>query len=238
MSDQGKTKEQLIGELAALQQRVAELEATESKHKRMQEAFTRSEERFRIIFELAPDAYYLSDLQGTFLDGNQAAEELVGYERGELIGKNFLRLGLLPPGQVPKAVALLARNVLGKRTGPDEFTLNRRDGTQVTVEISTHPVRIGDRVMVLGIARDISERKQAEDERERLIARLREALAQVETLGGLLPICASCKKIRDDQGYWHQVETYIQSHSDAEFTHGICPDCFRRLYPEFVEGKE
>ncbi len=58
------------------------------------------------------------------------------------------------------------------------------------------------------------------------------ALAEVNTLSGLLPICASCKKIRDDQGYWNQIESYIQAHSDAEFSHGICPDCAQRLYPE------
>lgn len=61
---------------------------------------------------------------------------------------------------------------------------------------------------------------------------LQEALAKVKTLSGLLPICAGCKKIRDDPGYWQQVEFYIQNHSDARFTHGLCPDCCTRLYPE------
>jgi hypothetical protein len=70
---------------------------------------------------------------------------------------------------------------------------------------------------------DVTEKKQAEQEREELIRELREALSKVKTLSGMLPICSSCKKIRDDKGYWRQVEVYIRDHSEAEFTHGICP---------------
>lgn len=81
------------------------------------------------------------------------------------------------------------------------------------------------------------ERKHAEEERSRLIAELQESLAKVRTLSGLLPICASCKKIRDDKGYWNQIETYIKDRSQAEFTHGICPDCAQRLYPQDYKPK-
>jgi hypothetical protein len=85
------------------------------------------------------------------------------------------------------------------------------------------------------IIRDITERKRAEQEREQLIEALQEALANIKTLRGLLPICASCKKIRDDSGYWSQIEAYVQAHSDAVFSHGICPDCARRLYGDIFE---
>ncbi|NLI33584.1 MAG: sensor with HAMP domain protein, partial [Deltaproteobacteria bacterium] len=74
-------------------------------------------------------------------------------------------------------------------------------------------------------------------EMEALIEELRNALAQVKTLSGLLPICAACKRIRDDNGYWRQIEAYIGEHSEAEFSHGICPECARRLYPEHYKGK-
>ena len=67
------------------------------------------------------------------------------------------------------------------------------------------------------------------------ITELKQTIAKVQTLGGLLPICANCKKIRDDKGYWNRLEAYIQKHSEAEFTHGICPDCVAELYPEFQE---
>jgi hypothetical protein len=64
---------------------------------------------------------------------------------------------------------------------------------------------------------------------------LRDALSQIKTLSGLIPICASCKKIRDDKGYWNQLEAFIQEHSEAEFSHGICPDCMKKLYGVVLE---
>ncbi len=123
-----------------------------------------SEERFRILFEAAPDAYYLSDLAGTFLDGNRAAEAIVGYARGELIGRNFLEIGILQVVQVPAAAALLLRNREGFPTGPDEFTLNRKDGSQVPVEIRTFPIQLGGQTVVLGVARDMSDQKRTEEQ--------------------------------------------------------------------------
>jgi PAS domain S-box-containing protein len=84
------------------------------------------------------------------------------------------------------------------------------------------------------ILTDLTERQQAAREREQLIQQLQEALGNVKTLSGLLPICAACKKIRDDKGYWSSVESYVQQHSDARFTHGFCPDCATRLYPGLV----
>ncbi len=122
-----------------------------------------SEQQFQMIFEYAPDGYYISDLQGKFIKGNRAAEKITGYDREELVGKNFLSEGLLSKSQIPQAAKLLAKNLLGKDTGPDCFTLTRKDGSLVEVEISSHPIKINDKVMVLGIARDISDRKQVED---------------------------------------------------------------------------
>ena len=82
------------------------------------------------------------------------------------------------------------------------------------------------------LVREIEERKRVEKEREKLIHEIQDALAQIKKLSGLLPICASCKEIRDDEGYWNQVEVYIRDHSEAEFTHSICPDCMKKLYPD------
>jgi len=163
MNDKNKTKEELINELGEMRQRIAELEKVGAKRKKAEEELKSSEERLRILFEFAPDGIYLNDLKGTFIDGNKAAEELTGYKREELIGKNFLKLKLLPPEQIPRAVALLAKNVLGKSTGPHEFILNRKDGKQVTVEISTYPVKIEGKSLALGIARNVTERKRIEE---------------------------------------------------------------------------
>ncbi len=123
-----------------------------------------SEERFRILFEYAPDGYYISDLTGTFVDGNKAAEEITGYKREELIGKNFLKLNLLTARQIPLAAKLLAKNALRRPTGPDELVLNTKSGGQVHVEVRTFPIKIRGRVLVLGIARDITERKKVEND--------------------------------------------------------------------------
>ena len=140
-----------------------ELRAEIVNRRHAEEALRESEERFKILFEFAPDAYYLNDLEGKFIDGNRAAEALIGYEREELIGKTFLELKLLPPKGIPKTAATLAKNRRGKPTGPDEFTLIRKNGTKVSAEISTLPTTIRGQTLVLGIARDITKRKQAEE---------------------------------------------------------------------------
>ncbi|MDD5645027.1 MAG: hypothetical protein PHO00_06225, partial [bacterium] len=84
---------------------------------------------------------------------------------------------------------------------------------------------------------DITGRKKNEKEKEELIEELQNALTQVKTLRGLLPICSHCKKIRDDKGYWHQVEEYVGKHSEVAFSHGICPSCRKKLYPTPADKK-
>ncbi len=83
------------------------------------------------------------------------------------------------------------------------------------------------------LAREVEERCSVQQSNEQLISELRSAMAEVKTLSGLLPICASCKKVRDDQGYWSQIESYIRKHSDISFSHGLCTECAHKLYPEF-----
>ena len=89
-----------------------------------------------------------------------------------------------------------------------------------------------------GLMDHITALKQAEEERERLIRQLQEALANIKTLRGLLPICYSCKQIRDDKGYWNQIDTYVREHTEAEFTHGICPACAQKLFPDFQHSEQ
>jgi PAS domain S-box-containing protein len=133
-----------------------------TERKRAEEELRNSEERFKILFEYAPDAYYLSDLTGNFIDGNKTAEKLLGYKREEFIGKNFLKIGLLSLDEFHKAASLLAMNAAGRPTGPDEFIVKNKDGGKVAVEIRTYPVTFKEQALVLGIARDITERKKAE----------------------------------------------------------------------------
>jgi len=167
-----------VGQLAATFNRMVEsirertAELTESneqlereitERKQVEEDLRSSEERLKILFEFAPDAYYLHDSEGKFVDGNRAAQELVGYNKRDLIGKGFAQLDILSPDQIEKAVDLLAKNSENLTTGPDEFSLNRKDGASLPIEIRTFPVQIGGQSLVLGIARDITARKQAEE---------------------------------------------------------------------------
>lgn len=85
---------------------------------------------------------------------------------------------------------------------------------------------------------EIEEHKLTQIEKDKLIVELKDALNKVKTLSGLLPICASCKNIRDDKGYWNKIESYIRTHSEAEFTHSICPECSEKLYSDYRQNDE
>ena len=116
-----------------------------------------------------------------------------------------------------------------------EFEIDGLKGRRLWLE--THAVPLYDErnevVSLLAITRDITEKKILECQKDKLITSLKEALGKVRTLSGFLPICSSCKKVRDDKGYWNQIEAYIRDHSEAEFTHSMCPDCVKRFYPHY-----
>ncbi|MBN2656826.1 MAG: response regulator [Spirochaetales bacterium] len=120
-----------------------------------------------------------------------------------------------------------------------EFCLKKADGSEIWVEHICQPVFSfeGEFLGRRASNRDITGRKAAEEAREKLIAELQDAMDSIKTLNGLLPICSHCKKIRDDEGYWNQVETYVSKYTGAEFTHGLCPDCAKELYPKYFPGK-
>lgn len=116
---------------------------------------------------------------------------------------------------------------LGKQS--EEALRNARNKLEERVKERTAELQLTNERLVS----EITERERTQRELARMVDELQEALAKVKTLTGLLPICASCKKIRDDKGYWTQVEVYVRDHSDADFTHSICPDCAAKLYPDF-----
>ena len=134
-----------------------------SERRKVEDALKDSEERFRVLFEFFPDACFLMDLKGIFVAGNKASEELFEYRREELAGKNFFKLGLLPFADLTRAAGIVAANSLGQPTGPDEFLVNSRNGKQISIEMRTIPMKLGQREMVVGIARDITERKKTEN---------------------------------------------------------------------------
>jgi PAS domain S-box-containing protein len=123
-----------------------------------------SRELFRVIFEEAPDGYFISDLKGVFIDGNKAAQKLIGYKKEEIIGKSMLKLNLISLDQIPRAAKRLAEHALGKTSKPGEFILTRKDGSRVFTEISGNSIKIKGKNLVLGIVRDITDRKKIEEE--------------------------------------------------------------------------
>ena len=132
----------------------------------------------------------------------------------------------------------LPRTILkGEITQNLETLIKRADGTERWILSNATPVKNHNDEIIAGITvfTDITKIKDMENEREKLIVDLKNALEEVKALSGLLPICSHCKKIRDDKGYWNQIESYISDHSDAQFSHGICPDCVQELYPEYYK---
>jgi PAS domain S-box-containing protein len=181
------------------------------------------------LFEHGMDGMMFTAPDGTILDANPAACRMFQRTLAEIIVSG--RTGLMDDSDPRMAVLLEERQRTGKVHG--ELTARRKDGTLFPVEISSMIFSDAEgQSRTCLIIRDIGERKTAEHERERLIGELQDALAKVKSLSGLLPICASCKKIRDEVGKWHLLEVYIRNHTEADFSHGICPDCRKRLYPD------
>jgi PAS domain S-box-containing protein len=186
------------------------------------------------IVEHSHDAIIGKNLNGIIVSWNRAAEAMYGYTAEEVVGRPVSVI--MPPGCEEELAGMMEKIRVGERIENYETFRMRKDGSFVDVSVTVSPVR-GTLGQVTGasiIVRDITASRRRENDLADLNARLQESLDHIKTLSGLLPICANCKKIRNDQGYWEQVETYIKQHSDAEFTHGLCPDCLKELYPEYV----
>lgn len=197
------------------------------------ELLRHSEERYRLLAENSMDLISLVDSKGTLIYASPSHRQVLGLDPSQLIRQNLS--GLIHPDDLARvhlAIAALAGTSQGR---PVDARLRRAEGGWLEAEVllSTFSMEgvAGHRILLS--ARDISERKQAQREREKLIEELQKAFARIKVLSGFIPICASCKKIRDDRGYWNQLEAYIQSHSEAQFSHGICPDCAAALYPDY-----
>ena len=152
------------------------------------------------------------------------------YSYDEIIGKNAA--SLFATREVRSLSDVIAMIDISKEN-TEEFIVERRDGSRFVVEVAASNVSSSSGELVGRMASfiDITKRKEIEADREKLITKLQDALNEIKTLKGIIPICASCKKIRDDKGYWNQIEIYIKEHSDADFSHGICPECAKKLYP-------
>ena len=119
---------------------------------------------FKILFDYAPDTIFLLDMKGRILDTNSVTEELTGYSVKELIGSYITEVNLFSQRHIPKVIKNIAKSALGLSTGPDKYSLHRKDGSPVDVEVRTYPVSIADKTRILGIARDITGRRKIEAE--------------------------------------------------------------------------
>lgn len=174
------------------------------------------------LLETIADGVVVLDRADRVIYANAAAQNHLGMTTGASAIPALVRMPERNPASAPW---------LGERAVPDGSATRWLD-------LRVDPVadRWGEVAGRLVVTRDISFRKSLEGERERLIGELKAALSEVRALEELLPICASCKKVRDDKGYWSQIDVYLQARAAVEFTHGICPDCEAKLYGHLTES--
>lgn len=184
---------------------------------------------YRNIFRESLVGMSVYDSSGQCVEANEAVCQLVGSDREHVLLQNYNTIESWKPSGLLDAALSAVKEDSEKST---EVTVTSSFGRHVTVNCRFSPFSVGDHKYLLLIADDVTEQRAVEEAKEHLVEQLREALAHVRTLRGIIPICASCKKIRDDEGYWEQIESYIDKHSDANFSHGICPECAERLYPD------
>ncbi len=177
------------------------------------------------IVKSSKDAIYGKDLNCNIISWNPGAEQVYGYRADEILGKSIAVL--FPGNRRDELLETIANVRRGELVGTHETERRHKDGRIISVSLTCSPI-IDAEGKITGasvIARDISLQKQDELDRLSLISELTEALSQVTTLTGLLPICASCNRIRDDLGAWVQIETYLANKADARFDHTVCPEC-------------
>jgi PAS domain S-box-containing protein len=212
-----------------------------TQQKQSELALRDNEEKLRRILQTAHDAILLLDAEGKIRLWNEAASRIYGYSLEEAMGRQIDEL-LIPTHDIEaQRAAFREFRFSGQAAGIDqttEFPVLRKDGCEIVVEMSLSAVKFEGQWFLLAVNRDVTERKKSEMERDLLFKSLEEALANIKTLRGLVPICAACKKIRDDNGFWNQVESYVSAHSEAKFSHGICPECAHKLYPQIASAIE
>ena len=189
-----------------------------------------SEKHYRILMDESMDPTFSFYADGTYRYVNSAFAKGVGKTLDEIIGRKIW--DVFEKDEADKRFAIVKK--VFSEGKPEEIEVRVPQSAGDTFYLTTvKPILNdwGEVETVICTSKNITKRKLAEDALKKERDKLMKALKEIKTLSGLLPICASCKKIRDDKGYWNQMEGYIQQHSDAQFSHGICPDCAKKMYP-------
>ncbi len=199
-----------------------------------------SEERYRSVIDTAIESIITVDSRGNIASWNRAAETMFGYSADEVVDKPFTfiltkQLKKDLKNEMNRILSTGKSNIIGKTI---EYYGIRKDGSEFPMEFCLTTWKTKEGIFFTIIVRDIAKRKRIEDEKEKLILELQESLTKIKALKGVLPICVFCKKIRNDNGHWQQIEVYIRDHSEVKFTHGLCPECAKEFYSEFYKNNE
>lgn len=232
MNNENKTILDLIKRINELEDENQELKCQINKNinsefTQINEKYMTCEDKFQAIVSHSPLAILYTDKDGIISACNRRAEVLFGAKTEKLIGFSYKNITDL------KMKTAISEALNGEHSHFEGEYLTVTGNKYINISANFSPSFCPDGSIsgVIGIFDDISERLHMEKERNQLISDLRTSMSKVKTLSGLIPICASCKKIRDDNGYWNQLEEYIHQHSEIEFAHGVCPECMKRLYP-------
>ncbi len=206
------------------------------RHRATAEALAQSEIKLKALIESTSDWIWEVDSQGIYTYSSSQTIDMLGFAPDEVIGKKIY--DFMAPEEVFFGVSGFNSFLENKQPFNGwVMPLKRKDGAMVFVESNGVPIinQGGEIKGFRGVNRNITKRYMLIAEKERLITELQSALDKLKMLSGMLPICSSCKKIRDDSGYWQQIESYITEHSEAEFSHSLCPECAQRLYPDYYK---
>lgn len=238
MEESKKSTEYLLAEIDLLKGKLAKLESLQRDKQKIEMELQRSKEVLNMLINNIPSQVFWKNRALIYTGCNQAFAGVVGMSNpSDVIGKSdydFAR-----DSTHAESYREWDKKIMDDDTPvlDLEESYHNSDGSEGTVLTSKVPLKDQDGNVygILGICTDISERKRVELENESLINDLKDAIADVKTLEGLLPICSNCKKVRDDKGYWNQIESFIMEHSQAEFSHSICQECAQELYPDLVD---
>lgn len=241
MRDKGKTREQLLKELEEARRRIAELGASEAACRREGAALEDKSAFVQSVIDCIAEPISIIGADRRVRLVNRAARQLLGpaEEAASMLCYQCLHRREEPCDLEGAECPMLRVRETGRPvTVVHKHYLPGGEGRFIEIMASPFCERDGAFQGIIETCRDVTERKALEEERERLIAELREALEKIKTLRGLIPVCAWCRKVRDDRGFWEDIENYIRKHSDADFTHGICPECVRKIEEGEIEEEE